>query len=89
MNVISSRDRRRKFIRLQFKKLAYASTHNEFQKMYENYIEVACLQVTNFLATIPTTYFVNAYFSGYRYGNLCSTVVESFNSWIIEDRELP
>jgi len=63
--------------------------HNEFQKMYEKFIEVDCLQATNFLATMPSEHFANAYFTGYRYGDLCSTVAESFNSWIIEDRELP
>jgi len=79
----------RKFIRIQFKKLAYAPKHNEFQKMYEKFIKADCLQVINFLATVPPEHFANAYFPGWRYRDLCSTVAESFNFWIVEDRELP
>ena len=89
MNAIFSRDRRRKFIRMQFNKLAYTPTHNEFQEMDEKFIEIDCLQATYFLAIVPPEHFVNAYFSGFRYGDLCSIVAKSFNSCIIEDRELP
>ena len=74
MNAISSKNHRRKFIRKQFKKLAYALTHNELQKVYKKFIEVDCLQATNFLAISPPEHFVNAYFPGYRYDDLCSTI---------------
>ena len=83
MNAISSKDHRRKFIRNQLKKLAYALTHSEFQKVYEKFIKVDCLQATNFLVTVPPKHFANfanAYFPGCRYGDLCSAVAESFNS---------
>jgi len=79
----------RNFIIIQFNKLAYAPTHNEFQEMYEKFIEVDCLQATDFLATVLLEDFANAYFPECRYGDLCSIVAESFNSWIIEDHKLP
>ena len=31
--------------------------HNEFQKVYEKFIEVDCLQATNFLATVSPKHF--------------------------------
>jgi len=40
MNAISSMDHMRKFIIIQFNKLAYAPTHNEFQEMHKKFIKV-------------------------------------------------
>jgi len=40
MNAISSMDHMRKFIIIQFNKLPYALTHNEFQEMYNKFIKV-------------------------------------------------
>jgi len=61
-NDISSRDRKRKYIRKLFKKLAHAFTHKEFQKVYEKIIKVEYPEATNFLATVPPEHFANAYF---------------------------
>ena len=63
--------------------------YKEFQKVYKKFIEVECLQATNFLAIVPPDHFANAYFSECKYGNLCYIIAENFNSWIIEDRKLP
>jgi len=57
--------------------------------VYENFIEVDCLQATNFLGTVPPQHFANAYFTRCIYGDLCFIVAESFNSWIIKDCKLP
>ena len=87
MNIISSKDHKHEFIRKQFKKLAYALTHNELQKVHE--ILSKLIAYTNFLAIVPPEYFTNAYFPGCKYDDLRSTVTKSFNSWILEDHDLP
>ena len=43
----------------------------------------------NFLAAMHLEHWANTYFPGQRNGRVSSTVAESFNSWILEERQLP
>ena len=86
---ISIKERRRPFILKKFKKLVYAPIHKEFQTEYENLVNLENQQANKFLASVPLEHWANAYFPGQRYGCVSSIIAESFNSWILEQRQLP
>ncbi|XP_028062462.1 uncharacterized protein LOC114265836 [Camellia sinensis] len=44
--------------------------------------------VQKFLKNLPNECWCNAYFQGKRYGEMCTNVAESFNSWIRDERHL-
>ncbi|KAF9596531.1 hypothetical protein IFM89_012262 [Coptis chinensis] len=45
--------------------------------------------VSNFLSRAPYDNWANAYFCGAWYGEMCSSLVECFNSWIDKEHHLP
>ena len=43
----------------------------------------------SFLKDAPFSNWANAFFNGFRYGDMCSIVAESFNSWIHIEHLMP
>ncbi|XP_028121256.1 uncharacterized protein LOC114318534 [Camellia sinensis] len=72
-----------------FGKCAYAPTEEAFhQCLVELKIEGGS-KVEKFLDDIPYDHWSNVYFQGQCFGEMWSTVAESFNSWIREECHLP
>ena len=72
-----------------FGKCAYAPTKETFHQCLVELKTEGGLRVEKFLDDIPYDHWSNAYFLGQRFGEMWSNVVESFNSWIREERHLP
>jgi zinc finger SWIM domain-containing protein 3 len=74
-----------------FERCCRAPTHELFSEAYSDFMHAAGNRekVIAFMNNLPREKWANAYFTGSRYGYVCSSVSESFNSWILEDRELP
>ncbi|XP_004301910.1 PREDICTED: uncharacterized protein LOC101295532 [Fragaria vesca subsp. vesca] len=71
-----------------FNYCAYASTKEQFAKELSRFKKVGGKIAIKFLASLPDENWSNAYFPGKRYGEMCSNIAESFNSWVKEEREL-
>ncbi|KAL6189021.1 hypothetical protein ACLB2K_040411 [Fragaria x ananassa] len=72
-----------------FNYCAYASTKEQFVEELSRFKKVGGKIAVKFLASLPNENLSNAYFPGKRYGEMCSNIAESFNSWVKEERELP
>ncbi|KAF9624922.1 hypothetical protein IFM89_015642, partial [Coptis chinensis] len=68
---------------------AYAATHEKFEEHMAEFKEISGDAISNFLNRVPYEYWANAYFYGARYGEMCSSLAECFNSWIDKERHLP
>ncbi|KAL6129949.1 hypothetical protein ACLB2K_068331 [Fragaria x ananassa] len=68
---------------------AYASTNEQFAEELSRFKKVGGKIAIKFLASLPDENWSNAYFPGKRYGEMCSNIAESFNSWVKEEHELP
>ncbi|KAF5178685.1 Mudr family transposase [Thalictrum thalictroides] len=89
---IKGRSRNRKFIEGLFKECAYAYTIREFDEKYNDLMVGSKdnkQDVLDFLSRVPFEHWANAHFPGSRYGDMCSSIAESFNSWVGEERFLP
>ncbi|KAL6226245.1 hypothetical protein ACLB2K_000208 [Fragaria x ananassa] len=72
-----------------FNYCAYASTKEQFAEELSRFKKVGGKIAIKFLASLPDENWSNAYFPGKKYGEMCSNIAESFNSWVKEERELP
>ncbi|KAL5727624.1 hypothetical protein ACHQM5_000803 [Ranunculus cassubicifolius] len=72
-----------------FHDMAYANTHFEFSQHLEKFVGIGFARATKFVESIPFEHWANAHFKGKRYGELSSSLAESFNSWILEECHLP
>ncbi|XP_050379429.1 protein FAR1-RELATED SEQUENCE 6-like [Argentina anserina] len=72
-----------------FNNCAYAPTKEQFVEELGKFKKVGGERANQFLKTLPDENWSNAYFPGKRYGEMCSNIAESFNSWIKDERELP
>ncbi|KAL7264464.1 hypothetical protein ACSBR1_002423 [Camellia fascicularis] len=71
-----------------FSRCVYAPTIELFNELFEEFKGRCGRSVEKFLEDLPNEYWCNAYFQGKRYGEMCTNVVESFNSWIKDERHL-
>ncbi|XP_028103396.1 uncharacterized protein LOC114302561 [Camellia sinensis] len=67
---------------------AYAPTTELFNELFEEFKGCCGRSVEKFLEDLPNKCWCNAYFQGKRYGEMCTNTVESFNSWIRDERHL-
>ncbi|OVA01455.1 hypothetical protein BVC80_509g28 [Macleaya cordata] len=88
-NANDGKNPRNKYIETLFDKCAYAATHSDFKRAYDDLVRVGGYKVKKFVDNVPFEHWVNAYFSGERYEEMCSNVAESFNSWISNERHMP
>ncbi|KAF9598261.1 hypothetical protein IFM89_026092 [Coptis chinensis] len=72
-----------------FSDCAYAPTHNKFQEKMIELQTIGGDQVDRFLAKVPLENWANSCFRGSRYGEMCSSLAECFNSWVKGERFLP
>ncbi|KAG5540307.1 hypothetical protein RHGRI_020517 [Rhododendron griersonianum] len=72
-----------------FNKCAYASSVTRFKAAEEEFYQFGGDKARTFIASVPKEHWSNAYFKGQRYGEMSSSVVESFNNWIFKAREMP
>lgn len=72
-----------------FTKCVYAPTEAAFEFNMKNLKDEGGAPMKTFLENFPKENWSYAYFKGNRYGDMCSTVSESFQSWISELYALP
>lgn len=72
-----------------FLRCAYAPTKERFHYNLKKLVSVDKKKITAFLKGAAFSNWANAYFVGERFGDMCSNVAESFNSWIHVQRNLP
>ncbi|XP_028067469.1 uncharacterized protein LOC114270220 [Camellia sinensis] len=71
-----------------FSRCAYAPTIELFNELFEEFKGRCGRSVEKFLEDLPNECWCNAHFQGKRYGEMCTNVAESFNSWIRDERHL-
>lgn len=84
----ANKDTRDKVINL-FTVCAYTYSKKRFNKALIELKKEGGEVIENFLRTLPFKNWANSYFTGERYGEMCSNIVESFNSMVLEERALP
>ncbi|XP_012836319.1 PREDICTED: uncharacterized protein LOC105956952 [Erythranthe guttata] len=72
-----------------FNACAYAPTKSEFDVHIKEFIETGGTRIRNFLADLPYNNWTCAHFEGNRYGQMASSVAESWNMKIGVIRGLP
>ncbi|XP_026399591.1 uncharacterized protein LOC113295472 [Papaver somniferum] len=72
-----------------FKECFYSSTHEGFDQGMQKLKDMGCDGLHKFLSEIPVECWSNAHCLVYRYGDMCSNIAESFNSWIKEAKGMP
>ncbi|XP_012845834.1 PREDICTED: uncharacterized protein LOC105965829 [Erythranthe guttata] len=72
-----------------FNACAYAPTKSEFDVHINEFIETGGTRIRNFLADLPYNNWTCAHFEGNRYGQMASSVAESWNMKIGGIRGLP
>ncbi|XP_026451019.1 uncharacterized protein LOC113351205 [Papaver somniferum] len=72
-----------------FKECFHSSTHEGFDQGMQNLKDMGCDGLQKFLREIPVECWSNAHCLGCRYGDMCSNIADSFNSWIKEAKGMP
>ncbi|XP_026423607.1 uncharacterized protein LOC113319573 [Papaver somniferum] len=72
-----------------FKQCFYSSTHEGFHQGMQKLKDMGCDGLHKFLSDLPLECWSNAHCLGCRYGDMCSNIAESFNSWIREAKGMP
>ncbi|KAM7529769.1 hypothetical protein LguiB_033179 [Lonicera macranthoides] len=75
----NNRDTRETVIQL-FTNCAYTLSRKRFHKKLDELKKEGGAVIRSFLSGLPFENWANSYFSGERYGEMCSNIVESFNS---------
>ena len=82
-----------KLLRVKVVGLFLDCVHALTEFLFESYMKepksVGGTKVERFLSYLPFHHWTNVHFKGNRYGDCSSNDAESFNSWIIEARQLP
>ncbi|KAF9598579.1 hypothetical protein IFM89_028206 [Coptis chinensis] len=87
--VLSKTDSISRHVVKLFSYCAYAPTHDKFQEKMVELRTIGGDQVDRFLAGVPLENWANSCFSGTRYGDMCSSLAECFNSWVKDEHFLP
>ncbi|XP_028081216.1 uncharacterized protein LOC114282674 [Camellia sinensis] len=85
--LVKSRESKEYMLTL-FSRYAYTPTIELFNELFEEFKDCCGRSVEKFLEDLTNECWCNAYFQGKRYGEMCTNVVESFNSWITDERHL-
>ncbi|XP_048438006.1 uncharacterized protein LOC125476209 [Pyrus x bretschneideri] len=72
-----------------FQKCCYAPSQLVFDQEMKTLIKDGGTIIQKFLQNTPKENWSNAYFRGKKYGEMCSNIAESFNSWILDERKMP
>ncbi|KAF9597613.1 hypothetical protein IFM89_020092 [Coptis chinensis] len=72
-----------------FSDCTYALTHDKFQEKMVELRTIGDDQVDRFLARVPLENWANSCFRGSRYEEMCSSLVDCFNSWAKDKCFLP
>ncbi|XP_026378334.1 uncharacterized protein LOC113272751 [Papaver somniferum] len=72
-----------------FKQCFYSSTHKGFHEGMQKLKDMGCDGLHKFLSDLPVECWSNAHCLGCRYGDMCSNIADSFNSWIKEAKGMP
>ncbi|XP_026396003.1 uncharacterized protein LOC113290636 [Papaver somniferum] len=72
-----------------FKQCFYSSTHEGFHQGMQKLKDMGCDGLHKFLSDLPVECWFNAHCLSCRYGDMCSNIAESFNSWIKEAKGMP
>lgn len=72
-----------------FKDCAYAPTVASFMECEAEFYKHGGERAKSFMGSVDKSHWCNAFFKGQRYGEMTSSAVESFNSWVLEERHLP
>ncbi|CAN6702073.1 unnamed protein product [Malus baccata var. baccata] len=72
-----------------FQKCCYALSQLVFDQEMKTFIKDGATIIQKFLQNTPKENWSNAYFMGKKYGEMCSNIAESFNSWILDERKMP
>ncbi|XP_026410438.1 uncharacterized protein LOC113305638 [Papaver somniferum] len=71
------------------KQCFYSSIHEGFREGMKKLKDVGCDGLHKFLSDLPVECWSNAHCEGCRYGDMCSNIAESFNTWIREAKGMP
>ncbi|KAL7202977.1 hypothetical protein ACSBR1_034430 [Camellia fascicularis] len=85
--LVKSRESKEYLLTL-FSRCAYAPTIKLFNELFEEFKCRCARSVQKFLEDLPNECWCNAYFQGKRYGEMCTNVAKSFNSWIRDEHHL-
>ncbi|XP_026459168.1 uncharacterized protein LOC113359805 [Papaver somniferum] len=72
-----------------FKQCLYSSMHEGFHQGMQKLKDMGCDGLHKFLSDLKVECWSNAHCLGCRYGDMCSNIAESFNSWIKEAKGMP
>lgn len=84
----NNRETRDSVIKL-FTSCAYTFSKKRFHKKLDELKKEGGDVIKSFLSGLPFENWANSYFPGERYGEMCSNIVESFNSMVLKERALP
>lgn len=73
----------------KFNTIAHAYTHKEFLEALEEFNNIGNARANAFVASLPVVKWTNAHFPGLRYNETSSALAESYNAWILQERNLP
>ncbi|XP_028111371.1 uncharacterized protein LOC114309761 [Camellia sinensis] len=73
----------------KLRECAYAPTVTCFNEKFEVLKKCNPAVIEDFPKDLHPKHWSNAYFSGRRYGEMCSNTTESFNNWVGQARHLP
>ncbi|XP_026459985.1 uncharacterized protein LOC113360729 [Papaver somniferum] len=72
-----------------FHKAAYCYSVAKYESALNDICIIGCGWVVEYIRNIDPKHWANAFFVGCRYGTHSSTIQESFNNWILPERDLP
>ncbi|XP_070668839.1 uncharacterized protein [Malus domestica] len=70
-------------------KCCYAPSQLVFDQEMKTLIKDGGTIIQKFFQNTPKENWSNAYFRGKKYGEMCSNIAESFNSWILDEHKMP
>ncbi|XP_026399803.1 uncharacterized protein LOC113295691 [Papaver somniferum] len=86
---IGSDDAKSKFVIDLFYKATYSYTTSNFEEALRGIHAIGCGHVANYIRTIPTKKWANAFFPVCIYNAHSSTLFESFNNRVLDFKKLP
>ncbi|XP_026452069.1 uncharacterized protein LOC113352470 [Papaver somniferum] len=72
-----------------FHKAAYCYSVAKYESALNEMCIIGCGWVAKYIINIDPKHWANGFFLGCRYGTHSSTIAESFNNWILPERDLP